>query len=337
MQKTILYTICCILVCFDLSGQDPIFSQFQAAPLQLNPAFTGNSRGSLIAMNYRNQWPGLNQAYVTYAVSYDQYFKDLNSGFGLSLLADDAGRGILRTFNIMGSYSYQVRISKSLSARFGLEAGFINPSLDWNKLVFLDQIDPEFGFTGPTGVPINSAEIQPENLSRFIFDTGAGVLLYSRRFYGGVSIKHLNNPDMGFFDNPLTAIERGLPLRVTAHIGGEIPLDGTNYRYSDPDVFLAPSILYVRQGPFSQLSVGSILNVNQVYGGLWFRQAGRNPDAIIFLLGFKYEQFRIAYSYDFTISRLRAVSGGGHEISFRILFNNQDDRPDINDCFQIFR
>lgn len=337
-MKKYIIALFVFLVCYTFTkAQDPIFSQFYAAPLQLNPAFTGNSKGGLIAMNYRNQWPGLDQAYVTYAASYDQFVSELNSGFGLSVMADDAGRGILRTFNVMGSYSYQVQISKKLAARMGLEAGFINPTLDWNKLVFFDQIDPENGFTGPTGMPIASSEVQPENLSRFIFDTGAGVLLYSDRYYGGVALRHLNSPDMGFFENPSTAIERGLPLRMTFHGGAEFPLTDIPSRRYEPSIFLAPSIMYIRQGSFSQINVGSLLNVNQVYGGLWYRHAGGNPDAIIFLMGFRYDQFRIGYSYDFTISRLAGRSGGGHEISFSILFNDNTNQVDLNDCFQIFR
>jgi len=337
MQKYMIVLFLLFSGAIFLGAQDPVFSQFYASPLQLNPAFTGNARAGLIAMNYRNQWPGLNRAYVTYAVSYDQYVDDLNSGFGISVLADDAGRGILKTFNLMGNYSYQVQIGKNLYARMGLEAGFINPTLDWNKLVFFDQIDPEFGFQGPTGVPIASSEIQPEDLSRFIFDTGAGVLVYSDRFYGGVSLRHLNSPDMGFYDNPSTAIERGLPMRISIHAGAEFPLTDIPSRVYDPSVFIAPSFLYVRQGAFSQLNIGGLLNVNQVFGGLWYRHAGGNPDALIFLMGFRYDQFKIGYSYDFTISKLYGRSGGGHEVSFSILFQDPNKKPDINDCFQIFR
>lgn len=317
-------------------AQDPIFSQFYAAPLQLNPAFAGNIRGGLIAMNYRNQWPGLNQAYVTYGVSYDQYVDRLNSGFGINIIADDAGRGILRTFNVSGIYSYQVKIADNLYARMGIEAGFINPTLDWNKLVFLDQIDPEFGFVGSTGAPIPSAEVQPENLSRFIFDTGVGVLLYNERFFGGFTLRHLNSPDMGYYENPSTAIERGLPMRVSIHAGTEIMLTDAPKTQYDPSIFISPSIMYLRQGPFSQWNAGALLNVHSVFGGLWYRHAGRNPDAIIFLMGARVDQFRIGYSYDFTVSGLYGRSGGAHEVSFSIFFQNEE-KFDINDCFQMFR
>ena len=92
---------------FSSQAQDPIFSQYYAAPLQLNPAFAGNTYSPHIAINYRNQWPSLNQAYVTYAVSYSQFFKDFNSGIGLMILTDDAGQGLYKTTKVSGVYSYK--------------------------------------------------------------------------------------------------------------------------------------------------------------------------------------------------------------------------------------
>jgi hypothetical protein len=74
-----------------------------------------------------------------------------------------------------------------------------------------------------------------------------------------------------------------------------------------------------------------------VMGGLWYRQAGRNPDAIIFALGTRYEQFKITYSYDFTISKLYSASGGSHEISFIMQLNQGKEGIDISDCFQLYR
>ena len=78
---------------FTMQAQDPIYSQYYAAPLQLNPAFAGNTYSPHISINYRNQWPSLNNAYVTYSVAYSQFFKDFNSGIGLMIQTDDAGQG----------------------------------------------------------------------------------------------------------------------------------------------------------------------------------------------------------------------------------------------------
>ena len=64
-----------LFVVFSLSkvlAQDPVFSQFFAAPLQLNPAFAGVSHAPRFMLNHRNQWPTWPNAYQTYAIAYEQ-------------------------------------------------------------------------------------------------------------------------------------------------------------------------------------------------------------------------------------------------------------------------
>src|SRR5688572_33456724 len=72
-MKKILFTLllCVSLACVS-SAQDPNFSQFFASPLTLNPALTGKFDGLFrVAGNYRNQWPTINNAFVTKTVSVD--------------------------------------------------------------------------------------------------------------------------------------------------------------------------------------------------------------------------------------------------------------------------
>ena len=53
-------------------AQDPAFSQFFASPLSLNPALTGKFNGTVrVAGNYRNQWPQIDNAFITSTVSID--------------------------------------------------------------------------------------------------------------------------------------------------------------------------------------------------------------------------------------------------------------------------
>ena len=107
-----------VLLAIQLQAQDPVFSQFYAAPLQINPAFAGNAFAPHLAINYRNQWPQF-KIYETYSASFDQYFDGLNSGIGLYILADDAGSGILKTTKISGIYAYRLQIDREFSIKFG--------------------------------------------------------------------------------------------------------------------------------------------------------------------------------------------------------------------------
>jgi len=154
-----------------------VFSQFYNAPIQLNPGLVGLSNQAQVHINYRNQWPAWPQVYETYAASYDQYFESLNSGFGVQATSDDAGNGILKLQRLSGVYAYQVQLNKKFRARFGLEAGIISTQLDWDRLIFFEQLSPQ-GFEGTPGAPlIPNTEIRPDQLSRINLDLGMGALL----------------------------------------------------------------------------------------------------------------------------------------------------------------
>ena len=72
-MKRILSTFIVVVVLASaLNAQDPNFSQFFASPLTLNPALTGKFDGVVrVAGNFRNQWPTINNAFVTKTASVD--------------------------------------------------------------------------------------------------------------------------------------------------------------------------------------------------------------------------------------------------------------------------
>jgi len=92
MKKTGLFIILLLVVRIGF-GQDPHFSQFYAAPLYLGPSFAGAGENTRIMTNYRDQWPKMPGVFVTYSFSADHYMPDLNSGFGLFVMKDQAGDG----------------------------------------------------------------------------------------------------------------------------------------------------------------------------------------------------------------------------------------------------
>jgi type IX secretion system PorP/SprF family membrane protein len=318
------------------NAQDPIFSQHFAAPLNINPAFAGVTTAPRINLSYRNQWPSWPNAYRTYAVSYDHPVEIMNSGFGVMAMTDDAGNGIYKTNSFMGTYSYQVQASKDLFLRLGFEAGIEQTRLDWEQLVFADQLDPRIGLEEGTF----SAEVPPDQFNRTTFDLGTGLLVYHTNYYGGISLKHINRADESWL-NINQNLNLGRPMRLTLHAGAEFSVNAGNNRLGAS--FISPNLLYIRQGPFTQVNVGAYAGYERVFGGLWYRHTSENADAAILLAGFRYGVLRIAYSYDVTISGLSVGStGGSHEISVsfnladsRILQQKRKRNETIN-CFKIF-
>lgn len=319
-----------------VKAQDPVFSQWHASPILINPGFTGISEGPSFGLNYRNQWPGLNQAYVTYAATYDQFISKYNSGIGFVLVTDNAGQGLLKTNRVALDYSYRLKVKKGEYLKLGLEFGFINTQLGWNRLIFLDQIDPVNGLPQPGGTVVfpPSSETAPDQLAKTKFDVSAGVLYYGKRFFGGVSAKHLNSPDDRFLNkNPQLAT--GLPVRFSGIAGMNIGIgEPTRGKY---DQLVLPHLLLVKQGPFFQALAGVIYQYHKFYMGVEYRQTRKVSDALILEAGIETGIFRFGYSYDTTISStLGGRTGGAHEISIVIHVPEKKANP-ISDCFQFFR
>lgn len=308
IEFSVLAVLSGILFLFNSSvfGQDAEFTQFYANPLYLNPAFAGTARCPRINMNYRNQWPALTGTYVTYNVSYDQHFDGIQGGVGLLVTSDKAGEGIIGTTNYGGIYSYQLNISREFSIRAALQASFIQKTLDASRLTFGDMIDKKYGFIYQT-----SEVTEP---SRQYPDFSAGLLAYGSKVYGGIAVHHLTEPPEGF----IVQQQGVLPKKITVHVGAMLPLD-KNTRTSSA-TYLSPGVLYQQQGKFQQLNLGLYVAKNPLVGGIWYRHAFENPDALIVLLGVQQGMFKFGYSYDVTVSKLASSSGGSHEVSFSIQF-----------------
>lgn len=301
MKKLRLLTIA-LGVCANYFAQDPTFTQFYSNPVYLNPALSGSSGCPRVALNYRNQWPQLTGNYVTYAASYDSYFKNISGGVGLVALHDQQGQGTIQTSMIGASYSYYLKVNRKFRLMFGGQAAYYQKYLDWSQLTFGDMIDPRRGFIYQTG------DVPRGDGRRGFFDVSAGLVGFSKNFYFGAAFHHLNRPD-----ESMILGQSRLPVKFTGHVGANIKL-GQRGRYSST-TFLSPNIIYQNQNGFQQLNIGAYLKYESFTIGAWYR----NKDAFILTVGINTEKYRIGYSYDLTVSQLgNGVSGGSHEVSLGI-------------------
>jgi type IX secretion system PorP/SprF family membrane protein len=289
-----------------------------------------------VGLQYRHQWPGFGNAFKTYAVNYEQQMPGIRSGIGMSFLGDDAGSGIYKTNRFGLTYAYNLEISSSTFLKFGVEAAMHQKNLNWDKLIFTDQIDPVQGNSLPTD------QNRPDVTSKSAFDASAGILLYGEKFYGGLAVKHLNSPDISILPagtRPTSA--GGLPTRFSLHGGAEFVIEeGNNIR---PTTFWSPNFLFESQGGFQQVNVGAYAGIGPMFGGLWMRHTFGNADALIFLAGIRQGVFKLGLSYDTTVSKLAGRTGGTYEISLGIQFDQdkyarkKQQRGQLNDCLHMFR
>src|ERR1700727_1055168 len=114
-----------ILIVLSLIGsgaqaQDPGFSQFFASPLTLNPALTGKFDGVVrVAGNYRNQWPAINNAFITSTISVDapilvnKLRENDPWGIGFMAMTDKTASGILNDNYFALSTAYHIALDEN--------------------------------------------------------------------------------------------------------------------------------------------------------------------------------------------------------------------------------
>jgi type IX secretion system PorP/SprF family membrane protein len=304
-----------LFICFAklVWAQDPEFSQYYASPLYLNPAFAGTASDHRFILNYRNQWPSISNGFVTTALSYDYNMPHLKSGIGALVVQDKAGTAGLKSTTLNFQYSYKASFNNKLVISSGLNFGAGFRSIDFNKLVFGDQLKFD-----RDDVPSDDPILNSTDQSAY-FDFGAGILAYSKKFWLGFSSSHINRPNRSLLNG-----EAEIPVKSTVHGGVRIPLYHGPFK-REKTAAIMPSFVYKKQAQFDQLDLGTFFFYEPVVVGLWYRgipleqnvSDNISQDAVVVMLGFQLLKIEVIYSYDFTISQLGPISGGAHELALK--------------------
>ncbi|MFD2730354.1 PorP/SprF family type IX secretion system membrane protein [Pedobacter alpinus] len=300
--KKIVKIAILLLFATNTQAQDHIFSQFYNAPIYLNPALTGQFDATFrMNMTYRNQWSSIagELSYITASAD----LKLPNGAGGVGIIANSSSEGMaaLKKNSIAGVYSYIVGDDR-FSASFGLQAGVTNRSLDFDKLVFSDQLDPRLGFTGGS----TQAE-QPFSNSKYYFDTGAGANFIYGDFMLGGSLLHLNKPDESF-----TGSKVPTPVRTAIYTSYKLALN-------DDEMMLIPSVVYYNQAKATAISAGMQFKYNGVNAGLWYRTGGdykANAVVLSFIFDIftnrnRNQKMRLGVSHDAPMNKLNYGNTSG--------------------------
>ena len=308
MKKILVFIFAIFFISITGNSQvaDPQFTQFYSVPLYLAPSFAGATQQHRVSATYRNQWAGIPGNFNTYTVAYDHYFNKFNSGLGFLVVRDAAGSAKLGFTYFSVLYSYDFLVLKTFHVRPGISFIYNRIGIEFAKLVFGDQFGPD-GVVAKSGV-----ELPPSIEKRGNIDGNFSVLVYSEKFWQGVTVDHLLKPNMSFYgDKELK------PVRYTFYGGTKLISKGRLLKPADESISLAYQMRF--QGDYKQLDIGLYWYNSPLVLGIWYRglpviNAPRG-DALAFLAGLKIYDMSFAYSYDFTISNLINSSGGAHEVT----------------------
>lgn len=334
-----LLLLLCMIRPFQATAQDPQFSQFYASPVYLNPALAGSTDRARVGVNYRNQWPSLTHSFTTISAYADFFSKTIESGVGIIVNQHTESFLDYQSTEIGGVYSYKMRISDNLIMRTGIQLSYFNKDLNFEKLVFGNQIDIANGqVIGPSGETFQRGEAVG------FMSASAGTLIYSNSFWIGTAVHHINEPNQSFVGG-----DSRLARKYSVHAGYKLNLgDGQRlrtvaYQFQERSVTFAMN--YKKQGGFNQLDAGMQFYFQPLVIGGWYRgipiqsvdEIVKN-ESIIALLGLELnENLSFGYSHDFTVSRLAGSTGGAHEFSLTFSFGKivkRTRRDTILPCFK---
>ena len=323
MRRTVITLLLALGLC-SVRAQDPVYSHFWGDRLYLNPALAGSDRGLNVSAAARYQWPKITSEIASYGISVSAFEPNIGGGWGLSAMQHVEGEGFQKTSEYSFTYSYRLYgLKKRGDLAFGVRTGYLQRSIDFNKLVFSDQLDPVNGVIYTT-----QAELPPSDVIN-IFNANAGIdgryfLTKSKRAYLnlGLSLNNITRPRFS-----LMYLESRLPIRYTAY--GSVVIPG---KESGRFPFMVkPMFLVSRQGDVdgSDLSitmVGFQTSSDHVFGGVLYRSAEvyklPRRDALFFNFGFYWRGRSsvnsFSYGYEYNVSRLAINTGGSHEITYNM-------------------
>ena len=322
-----------------LKAQDHIYSQFYNAPQYLNPALIGQFNSGLrLNFNYRNQWTNISDPLTYYSFAADLNLPNFNGGFGLLTSKSNEGVANLNKTNFSAIYAYSVDFGNVGNISFGIQGGLTNRKIDYDKLVFFDQLDKNGIILG--GI---SATTPPEFNNKYFFDSSTGINLVVGNLMIGGAASHINKPNESF-----TGTKSILPLKIDGYISYKFILD---YFEDENSPSLTPSILYYDQANLKSISAGFQIKNRGVNLGLWYRGDTKQKDAIVISIILDIfsnrdnNNIRLGLSHDATTSKLGYGNTGGTTEGALILesniFNNFNYRSshhnnDSRRCYEFY-
>jgi type IX secretion system PorP/SprF family membrane protein len=308
------------------SQQVPMYSQYLMNGFLINPSLAGRDGYTSVNITARQQWVGLSGAPATYAASFqtrilkNSYIskstsvrkkivrptKGGNVGLGGYIFSDR--NGIMKRTGILLDYAYHMELGKTNGMpnylSLGLAATFYQYAIDLGGDLLLRDVDDEF---------LN-------NYDRVIYipDFNFGASYTTMKYYVGFAMSSISRGSLLFANS-------GDNKR--SELGHYFLTGGYKFGFTaNPDWILEPSVLIKSSDMVfksAQMDLTARVSYKEEY---WAGLSYRTGDAMILLLGLRYDRFYIAYAFDMALTDIRKHSFGSHEFTFAVKFGESARR-----------
>ena len=302
--------------------QVPMYSQYIMNGFLVNPSFAGRDGYTTVTLTTREQWIGLEQAPATYAASFqtrllkNSYISKSTSvrkklvkptkggkvGLGGYIFSDY--NGIMRRTGFQAVYAYHITLGRTQGVPNNLALG-----LAMTAYQFAINMD---GLTYDQNDPL----LLNYDRSVFIPDFNFGASFTTTKYYMGFAMTNLLRGSLLFADTTDTKRNELGHYFLTGGI--KIPLNR--------DLTLEPSA-FVKSSDMLFKSIQMDLTTRVYYKeDYWAGLSWRTGDAIILMMGLKYDRFYFAYAVDFTLTDIRKQSFGTQELTLAVKFGESARR-----------
>ncbi|MCX2740580.1 PorP/SprF family type IX secretion system membrane protein [Pontibacter anaerobius] len=318
-KKILLMCTACLWACCAVA-QDVQYTQQYANRLYLNPAFAGLDHSWSVGLSHRKQWPALNGSFITNALAADLRIPDSKSAISLLLQQDRAGVGGLKKLQAGLGYAYHTNISDSWAMSAGLQASITRLNLDYDNLVFGDQLSDN-GMVALTSAEVN--EFEPNTYADFT----VGGLVYSDQVWAGITAAHLNQPTYKLGQ------ESELPIRFTAIAGYKFYARSYEEQGRLFELSFTPTATFIDQQSSKRLDIGlytkyTPLTLGFIYKGVPVVGGTNQDQSLSVIAGLDLTHFRVGFSHEVGLKGLSREVGGTNEVT--LVF----ERADINNLFR---
>jgi type IX secretion system PorP/SprF family membrane protein len=265
----------------------------------INPSYHGINMVSKAGVNYSRFDYGDGTSYIDNKYLFGNFaFEDMNFSIGLDVNSFSLTSLGLSENKIDLSYIYKIPVNFDTYILGALTFGIGSDNIDRGALIFQDQIDLTLGtISGVSRDPL--ADFSP---STNYFDIGASALIYNERFLIGLSLDHINTPNVSF--NNESDIEKEISFSLQAALEINVNQYGRSFL---PDYSYMMMYLYAQQaGKTLRIYSSQELQMDGFSLGILQSLAKyKENNSLEFGLisGFSSENYRVDLTYTFPSSQ----------------------------------
>jgi len=312
MKKiSLIITILCLYFFKVQAQQDPQYSMYMFNGQYINPAYVGSKKALDLTGIYRYQWAGAN---------FDGSPQSMSVGLNTPLKKDQYALGVytgydhigyVDMYNLVGQFAYRITANKT-KISLGVQGGFYHYNNNKTSHDLFDSNDDVFA---------------SEN-SLFIPNVGAGIYIYSDRYYIGASVPHILNMSLSSkLENAAANSDINRQYRHYMFTAGVVIGKETSFIKFKPSI-LAKYVQGVNDNIPDFDFNANFLFIDRFWLGAGVRTGGDEvgpyfSDVVGMFECLITQQLRVGYAYDYSLSNINNFTTGSHELMLGYTFGYQ--------------